>query len=144
MAKEGCEIVSVSDIGTMAADDEVLQDHEEEIADAEVVGVVYLEKYRSCLRCKARVEPASGRMGRCSKEECKMLQKYDRCTYHVSAKLLFQSESAVLSLYAHGQMVCDIAAVDDLQEVSEEILLQAPTVCKVKYNQQYIITQIER
>ena len=35
------------------------------------------------------------------------------------------------------------AAVDDLEEISEEILLQAPIVHKVKYNQQYTITEIE-
>ena len=104
----------------------MLQNDYEEVIDAEIVGVAYLEQYRSCLRCKARVEPASGGLGRCSKDECKMLQKYDRCTSYISAKLLFQSESIVSSLYAHGQMVRDIAAVDDLEEISEEILLQAP------------------
>ena len=80
------------------------------------------------------MEPANRGLGRCSKDECKMLQKYDSCTSYISAKLLVKSESIVLSLYAHGQMVRDIAAVDDLEEISEEILLQAPIVRKVKYN----------
>lgn len=138
MAKEGCEIVRVEET---APDEEVLEDDYEELTDAELVGVVYLEEYRSCLRCKAMVEAAGGGFGRCSKDECKMLQK---CTCHISAKLLFESKSTVMSLYAHGQMVYEIAAVDDLGEISEEILLQAPTVCKVKYNQQNTIIQIVR
>ena len=48
-----------------------------------------------------------------------MLQKYDKCTSYISAKLLFQSKSLVLSLYVHGQMVHDIAATADLEEVLE-------------------------
>ena len=89
------------------------------------------------------MEPANRGLGRCSKDECKMLQKYDSCTSYISAKLLVKSQSIVLSVYAHGQMVRDIAAVDDLEEISEEILLQVPIVRKVKYNQQYTITEIE-
>ena len=88
------------------------------------------------------MEPANRGLGRCSKDEYKMLQKYDSSTSYISAKLLLKSESIVVSLYAHGQMVRDIAAVDDLEEISEEILL-APIVRKVKYNQQYTITEIE-
>ena len=110
MAKEGCEIVC---IGVTVTDDEVLQNDCEELTDAKIIGVANLEQYRSCLRCKA---PTSKGLGRCSKEECKMLQKYDKRT---TAKLLFQSESTILSLYAHGQMLRDIAAVDDIETMSE-------------------------
>ena len=143
MAKEGCEITSIEDIGETVPNDEVLQEDCEELTDAEIVGVAYLEQYRSCLRRKARVEPANRGLGRCSKDECKMLQKYDSCTSYISAKLLLKSESIVVSLYVHGQMVRDIAALDDVEEISEEILLQAPIVHKVKYNQQYTITELE-
>ena len=144
MAKEGCEIVSIDDIGETVLNDEVLQDDKEELTDAEIVGVGYLEKYKSCLRCKGRVEPVSKGIGRCFKDECKMLQKYDKCTSYISAKLLFQSKSLVLSLYAHGQMVRDIAATADMKEVSEETLLLAPILHKVKYDHRYTITEIER
>ena len=47
------------------------------IFDAEIVGVQQLERHRRCLRCKARVEPLESGLGRCSKEECQMLQRYD-------------------------------------------------------------------
>ena len=50
MAKEGCEIVSIEDIGETVLNDEVLQKDFEEVTDAEIVGVAYLGKYRSCLR----------------------------------------------------------------------------------------------
>ena len=130
MAKEGYEIISIEDIGETAINDELLQDDKEELKNAEIVGIASLEQYKSCLRCKARVEPASRGLGRCSKEECLMLQKFDKCTSHTSAKLLVQSGSINLSLYGHSQMVCDIASVE---EINKEILLQAPIIHKVIY-----------
>ena len=64
VAKVGCEIVSIEDIGETVRNGEVLQKDFEEVTDAEIVGVAYLEQYRSCLRCKARVEPSSRGLGR--------------------------------------------------------------------------------
>ena len=52
MAKEGCEITSIEDIGETAINDELLQDDEEELTNAEIVGIASLEQYKSCLRCK--------------------------------------------------------------------------------------------
>ena len=46
IAKEGCEIVSTDDIGGTVLNDEVLQDDKEELTDAEMVGVGYLEQYK--------------------------------------------------------------------------------------------------
>ena len=57
MPMEGCSIVPIEDIGDTIANDEVVQDNVEELSDAEVIGVIHLEQYKSCLRCKARVEP---------------------------------------------------------------------------------------
>ena len=54
MAKEGCEMTSIEDIGETAINDELLQDDEEELTNAEIVGIASLEQYKSCLRCKAR------------------------------------------------------------------------------------------
>ena len=51
--------MSIEYIGETVFSDEVLQDDVEELTDAEIVGVAYPEQYISCLRCKARVEPAS-------------------------------------------------------------------------------------
>lgn len=62
MAKEGCEIVAVKDIGETVDDDEVLQDENEVLTNAEIVGVASLEQYKSCLRCKGRVEPTKERI----------------------------------------------------------------------------------
>ena len=36
---------------------------------------------------KARVEPGDSSLGRCSKPDCDMLQRYDRCQEQILAKL---------------------------------------------------------
>ena len=83
MAKEGCDIITIEDIGETAPDDEV-QQMDNVSTDAEIVGVAHLEQYRACLRCKARDQPANNGFGRCSKQECNMLQKYKKCTNYIS------------------------------------------------------------
>ena len=35
----------------------VFQGDNKELTDTEIVGVAHLDRYKSCLRCKARVEP---------------------------------------------------------------------------------------
>ena len=61
------------------------------VKEAQIVAVQQLDKYRSCLVCKARVEPLESGFGRCSKHECQMLQKYNVCPEHLYAKLMFLS-----------------------------------------------------
>ena len=61
-----------------------------------------------------------------------MLQKYDVCPEHLSAKLMFRSKLNVFSLYAYGQTVKDLAGVEDEEgETTEEILLQVPMLARV-------------
>ena len=56
MAKEGSEIIPIEDIGAVAEqgdrDDELWV-----INNVTVAGVPYFDMYKSCLQCKARVEP---------------------------------------------------------------------------------------
>ena len=47
LAKEGYEIVSIEDIGETVLNDKVFQDANEELTVAEIVGVPYMEQYKS-------------------------------------------------------------------------------------------------
>ena len=107
---------------------------QDNVNHVEIVGVKYLNKYRSCMRCKARVEPCNAVLGRCSKEDCTMLQKYTACLEHITAKVLFKSAADVVSLYAHGQTVRGLEQMDESLEVTEEVLLAAPILAKVICN----------
>ena len=71
----------IDDIGDTATDSE--DEEEEELKNAQIVGVPMFDKYRSCLRCKARVEPCSSTTATCSRDDCQMLQRYDVTQYIV-------------------------------------------------------------
>lgn len=73
MDKES-KVVQIADI----EDVKVLED-DQMIQDARVVGVSQLDNYKACLRCSARVEPSTDDLGRCSKPDCRMLQRVDIC-----------------------------------------------------------------
>ena len=60
MAKDGSEIRPISDIGEVTQGD---GEDDETMNNAVIVAVLQLDGYRSCLRCKARVEPTSPPLG---------------------------------------------------------------------------------
>lgn len=138
MGREGSEIRQIPDIGEVSKDDtgRKLQT----ITNATIIGVLQLDSYRSCFRCKARVDPISPPLGRCSKSECNMLQRFDICTSHTSAKLLFLSENETYSLYAYGQTVTNLVSND---EVTDTALLKVATLSTVTYDANNIITTFE-
>lgn len=63
---KGTEIIPIDDIGVVAE----RSDGEDEITmikNITIIGVPHLDKYKGCLQCKARVEPLTPPLGRCSK-----------------------------------------------------------------------------
>lgn len=112
--------------------------------NAVIVAVLQLDAYRSCLRCKARVEPSSPPLGRCSKVDCAMLQRYDACPEHTSTKLLCSVDSNMRSMYTFGQTVQDLACITDNSAVTEEALLKSPPFKSVTINANNIIISFER
>ena len=127
MAKEGSEIVLIDDLGVVVEEG----DRDDElwvIDDVTVGGVPYFDTYKSCLQCKARVEPHTERLGKCSKMECMMTQRYDLCPQHTTAKLMLlyekDGEQRTVFAFAYGETVHQIAGVDD---ISVEVLTEAGT-----------------
>ncbi len=57
------------------------------ISNVQIVGVLLLDSYKACLQCKARVEPMTPPLGKCSSMDCVMIQRYDLCTQNTTAKL---------------------------------------------------------
>ena len=137
-ARHGCEIIPIEDIGDVADKPSEVQD--EEIKNAQIVGVPQLTKYKSCLRCKARVEPSDPPFGRCSKEDCQMYQRYDICKIQLSVKLLFFVNNEQLTLSAFGQTLLDIANTTNMDDITEEAFLQIRHFPSIKFNDQKIIT----
>ena len=81
MLKESSQIIPIEDIGAVAEqgnrDDKLWV-----ISNVTVTGVrgPYFETNKSCLQCKARVEPHSDRLGKCSKMDRMMMQRFNLCT----------------------------------------------------------------
>ena len=134
MQKEGSEMISIDDIADVDVVDE--EDDEQTLTNVSVVGIQKLDTYRSCLRCKARIEPTDSTTGRCSKPDCLMLQRYDICKQQLSANLLFQCNSDLISLYTNGVTLLQMTKLTKISEITEEVLLQLPqfSLIKHKYN----------
>ena len=137
--KEGAIIEEIDDLPCSVEAESVTVDDDKNIANPCIVGVSKLDRYKLCLRCKARVEPGCSNLGRCSKPDCEMLQRYDVCPDYVSAQLLFScgSDATILSLFAHNKVLLEMAGVANT-EITEELLLSLPSFAIIKYNNNVI------
>ena len=72
-------------------------------------------------------------LGRCSKCECKMLQRFDLCTDHTTAKLMLvhqaDGQNKVIQVHAFGEHLEEI--VGEEQSITPELLLKAPQLSSV-------------
>ena len=94
MPREGADLSIIDDISDVSKEvDQEDEDLPATISNATIIGVIQLDKYKACLKCKARVEPLSPPLGRCSKSDCLMTQRYDLCPENASGKLLFMHGS---------------------------------------------------
>ena len=84
-ARDGSAAVAIDEIGDVAR--LVVDEGDEEIvlANPLVIAVPQLDSCKSCLVCKARVEPSIPPLGECSK--CSTMQQYDLCTNQLSVRL---------------------------------------------------------
>ena len=81
------------------------------------MAVSHLDNYKSCLHCRARVEPADESSGRCSKADCRMLQNMEFCTSHVCAKLMVMVDATFISLSVYGKLLYNLANVEEECEI---------------------------
>ena len=140
---DGSKIIPKEDIGEVAVP-EGNDDTVGELKKAQIIAVPQLAKYRSCLRCNARVEPSTTEVGQCSRLECKMLQKLEHCSEQISTKLLVVADSKIESLSEFGKIVQQLANVTSDAEVTEEALLNCAQLSSVKYNDRNVIVSITK
>ena len=77
---------------------------------------------------------------RCTKSKCAMLQRYDICPDHLSAKMLFMANSKIHCLNAYDKIVRGLAKVIDATAVTEETLMKLPKLSVTTYNDKNVIT----
>ena len=144
MAKDGLKIEPISDIGEVKQCKDGNDKEETTLSNALIVAVLHLDSYRSCLCCKARVEPLSPPLARCSKPDCTMLQRYDVCSEHISAKLLFKDNTNMHTLYAYGNMVKNLSGITDSTTLTEDSLLTIPKFSTITYNENNVVTNFQK
>ena len=137
MAKEGSEIIPIGDIGAVAEqgdrDDELWV-----INNVTVAGVPYFDTYKSCLQCKARVEPHTERLGKCSKMDCMMMERFDLCPQHITAKLMLlydeDGQQRTVFAFAYRETVHQIAGGNDVsvEGLTESGAFKSMTLLKDK------------
>ena len=136
-AKEGSEIIPIGDKGAVAEqgdrDDELWV-----INNVTVAGVPYFDTYKSCLQCKATVEPHTERLGKCSKMDCMMMQRFDLCPQRITAKLMLlydeDGQQRTVFAFAYGETVHQIAGGNDVsvEGLTESGAFKSMTLLKDK------------
>ena len=130
--KDGAVITTIDDIGDVQESDSETdepQPHETRLSNVWIIGVPQLDSYKSCLMCKARVEPMEPPLGRCSK--CSVMQRFDLCPEQCSAKLLLMSDSdhnRIYPLHGFGRTIRDLAGANTDSAVTPEALLNSPLI----------------
>ena len=95
--------------------DEIPTDDEHTtLYNPQIIGVTDLDNYRSCLQCKARVEPQTPPLGKCTKEDCLMIQLYDLCQEQVTVRVMLrhvnnEGEYCHITCSAYGDLVYQLA-----------------------------------
>ena len=143
MSLQGSQVILIDDIGEVKQLDDV---DSTQIQECMIIRVSHLETHKICFRCNARVEPSSSStLGRCTKLECAMLQRYDVCHDQLSAKMLFMDKSKkIYSLMAYGEVVRDLAGAGDDTEITEECLMKLPQLSSLMYNDKRVITSFSK
>jgi hypothetical protein len=152
LPKEGFTITTIDDIGSV--DDDCTNQPEQQLLQlpsAMIIGVPQLDSYKSCLVCKARVEPDAPEpdkplLGRCTK--CGMMQRFNACAEQLTAKLLVMQEydgcsPVTKTLHAFGKIISDLLGATTVTEVTREALLQTDPVT-ITYNDKQVITAFNR
>jgi len=88
-----------------------------------------LETINACVNYKARVELQTPPSGRCSKKECGMFQRIDKCPTQVSAQLLIRhgdQNKQSIYLWAFGPTLCKLAGNVSAIQVNPRILIVRP------------------
>ena len=112
MAKESSEIVPIEGIGAVVEGKEDRDDELWVIDDVTVAEVPYFDTYKSC---KAQAEPHTDSLGKCSKIDCMMMQRYDLCQQYITAKLILVNQEDGQP-FAYGDIVCQVARTDEVSE----------------------------
>ena len=137
MPKSDFEITEIDNIEntvTQPPDDE----EHTVIKDVQIIGVHQLDSYKTCLQCKARVEPLTPPLGKCTNEDCKMIQLFDLCQDQTIARVLLRHQSQegkweTTTCSAFGDVVYQLANIRNNEPISKADLLKGQKFQEVQF-----------
>ena len=134
---ENSSIQPIYDIGPVVPDDHYGFDVDDinigkladQLQDVKVVGVIYLDDHKKCLKCASKVVGVTDdpEIGKCSK--CAMLQCIEACQSSLTSRLMIKSTSdsgMPITLLAFGDVLKDIVMTTQNDSVTSLSLLKAP------------------
>ena len=138
----GAAIQPIADIGQVKQD--LPSTDDETIYGVEVIAVPLMEKYRSCLKCKAKVNPRATDdkiLGTCTK--CGTMQCLSKCKLQLTANLLIQSSHSYFNFQALGDFL-KVISKQELDDVTRDALIKAPPFTLTYSTTSHAITSITR
>ena len=106
----------------------------------EIVGIESFEQFRSCIKCKSKVEARSENIGQCTK--CCCTVKLAKCTESLAAKLILQDKNGTNhTVVAFTDQVVKIVDSSSMDNIVEK-LLSVGDIC-VFVNEKMIVTSVE-
>ena len=134
---EHIKITPKDDIG------EVEQEYcDNEMNDAEIVSVTYINTHKACITCKGKVDIDDDKIGICSK--CSTSQRLDKCNEQISAKLIVAAGDKRRTLVAFLPIIHQIIKDDttDVDEITTQLLMSDP--CTLTFSAKDIINSVNR
>lgn len=125
-------IIKTEDIG------EVIEENNEDIEplpslntftikNAKVIGILDMQTYSSCVRCKSKVHEDDDDETLCICTKCKMTQTKDSANTQLSIRVVVKSPTTEVVLRAFGNTISDILQQPDIDhaEITKGMLLKA-------------------
>ena len=135
------EIIAVGDIGPVFGASSETSEDCIEFTNVIIVGVPELDTYKMCFRCRSRVESSTPQLGRCTRFDCQMLQRFDICQDVTTAKLVItygcdQSQRKFMQVSVHGEkLLAEMSGVLSAENggpmITQELLLASKTIKKM-------------
>ena len=138
MPKTDFEITPIENIDNTATPPSV-DDEYTTIRRVQIIGVTQLHTYKSCLQCKARVEPQTPPLGKCTKEDCLMIQLFELCVDQISARVMLryindEGQYDHITLSAFGDLVYQLAHLPKDREIKKQDLFKAKEIREMRFH----------
>ena len=125
--RNGSTGTKIEELPNVVAHDDV-PDTFPTVLSAEIVGVLSLDSYISCLNCKSKITISTDTTGKCNK--CSLIQSLRHSTKQLRAKVIISTPGGnYLTLDVFGQNVAAIAEIDEAEVTADNLISAQPFSC---------------